>query len=228
MAMAATFLGGTEEEEKERSMISFYEEAVNHELLYDVGNSSSKMVPQISTSDLSNNGNLTDTGTPPRERSRRKREIDRAYRERMKQGKVEMKTNLDTLLEENDTLNQENKSLKQDNVLMNEILKSQTKEIDQFKTEFDKMRYEYNKQNALVQRLSELLASPDLQLENQRLTFENAQLRQNASMNHKVSQLAEDNGRLKLENRVLKVQIDALCGKVINDTGKNHGEDLTR
>lgn len=151
------------------------------------------------------------------DRAAKKKEIDRAYRERLKQGKMQMKTKLETLNDENQDLKNENEKLKHENVSMNDVLKSQEREIDQLKTSLYKMKLEYEKQFSLVQKFSQLLAFPDLQLENQRLVFENSQLRQTANMNEKISQLIEENGMLELENRVLKVQTNAMCGKLIND-----------
>lgn len=154
------------------------------------------------------------------DKAARKRENDRAYRERLKKGKIEMETKLKMLNGENQNLKIENESLKRENVSMNEVLKSQAKEVDQLKTGLDQLKLEYEKQNSLVQRFSHMLAFPDLQLENQRLMFENAQLRHTASLENNFSQLIEENERLELENRVLRVQMNALCGKIINDDAR--------
>ncbi|GKV52176.1 hypothetical protein SLEP1_g58767 [Rubroshorea leprosula] len=62
---------------------------------------------------------------------------------------------------------------------------------------------------------------PDLQLENERLKLENGQVRQIASLHYNMV-IAEENVKLKLENKVLRVQNDALCGKLISDTDKKH------
>ncbi|XP_017976195.1 PREDICTED: uncharacterized protein LOC18594951 isoform X5 [Theobroma cacao] len=58
-----------------------------------------------------------------------------------------------------------------------------------------------------------------LRLENEKLKDENASLRKNANLNN-LSLLEAENARLRIENKVLKVQNDALCGKIISDNDK--------
>ncbi|GKV45684.1 hypothetical protein SLEP1_g52742 [Rubroshorea leprosula] len=138
---------------------------------------------------------------------------------------MRMKTDMESLDEENENLKKENERLKHVHGSMNGTLQMQTKLIDQLKGDLDKLNDEYKKQNVLVQRLSELLACPDLQLENERLKLENSQLRRYAGLDYRVV-LAEENVKLKLENKVLRVQNDALCGKLISDSDKKHASEL--
>ncbi|PPD90485.1 hypothetical protein GOBAR_DD12579 [Gossypium barbadense] len=64
-----------------------------------------------------------------------------------------------------------------------------------------------------------------LLLENEKLKDENASLRKNANPNCNLPQLAEENAKLRIENKVLKVQNDALCGKIISDDDKKHEQE---
>ncbi|XP_022743364.1 uncharacterized protein LOC111294351 [Durio zibethinus] len=152
------------------------------------------------------------------ERALRKRKIDQAYRQRTKKAKEDMQSNLGMLTEENESLNKENESLKKDNASMKDTLRDQEKEIGRLKSDLFQLKHEHEKQNVLVQTLSELLADP-ARLENERLKDENASLRKNAYLNN-LTLLAEENAKLRTENKVLKVQNDALCGKIISDNEK--------
>ncbi|GKV45691.1 hypothetical protein SLEP1_g52749 [Rubroshorea leprosula] len=152
----------------------------------------------------------------------RKRAKDKAYRERLKKGKIEMKSNMETLTEENMLLKNENGALKGENTHMNQVLQSQAKEIDQLKNDLNRLKHEYKKQNALVQTLSDILVNSDLRKENQKLQNENDLLRRNMGMDSQRLQLMEENLKLKHEIKVLKVQVDALCEKLIIDNSKNH------
>ncbi|GLT98881.1 hypothetical protein SLE2022_163560 [Rubroshorea leprosula] len=155
-------------------------------------------------------------------RVERKRLKDKAYRERLKKGKIEMTYNMETLTEENVQLKNENGNLKTENTHMNKVLRSQSKEIDQLKNDLDQLKHEYKKQNALVQTLSDILASSDLREEHQKLQNENDLLRRSMGMDGQRLQLIEENVKLKHENRVLKVQVDALCEKLITENSRNH------
>lgn len=60
-----------------------------------------------------------------------------------------------------------------------------------------------------------------MRLENEKLKDENSSLRKNVNSNS-LQLLAEENAKLKIENKVLKVQNDALCGKIISDNENKH------
>ncbi|XWS27531.1 hypothetical protein CRYUN_Cryun26dG0123300 [Craigia yunnanensis] len=148
----------------------------------------------------------------------RKTQRDREYRARCKKGRMQMKDNLVALGGENELLKTENESLKRENALVNQTLESQAEEMEQLGNDMNHMKFEHDKQNILVQILSsELLANPDLRLENQMLKDENDKLRKKVEIDDDSSLLTEDNRNLKFENMVLRVQIDALCGKIAND-----------
>ncbi|XVF56244.1 hypothetical protein PTKIN_Ptkin06aG0103400 [Pterospermum kingtungense] len=158
------------------------------------------------------------------ERVQRKRKTDQAYRQRCKKHKEVMQLKLETLTGENDSLKKENESLKKDNALMHQTLSDQSKEIDQLKNDLFQLKSEYEKQNVLVQTLSGFLADPT-RLENEKLKYENASLRKHANLSSNLPLLAEENAKLKIENKVLKVQNDALCGKIISDNDKKQEQE---
>lgn len=112
------------------------------------------------------------------DKASRKREIDRKYRAKMKQEKMQIKTNMDKLIIQNESLKQQNAS--------------QARTIDQLTSDVDKLELKCHQQNALIQTLSEQLACRDLQLENQRLKFENAQLRHNPTLNHHLPNFGDN------------------------------------
>ncbi|XP_022746109.1 uncharacterized protein LOC111296210 isoform X2 [Durio zibethinus] len=153
------------------------------------------------------------------ERVQRKKKSDQLYRDKCKKHKEEMQLNLETLTGENEYLKKENELFKKDNTLMHQTLRDQAKEIDRSRNDLFQLKSEYEKQNVLVQTLSGLLADP-VQLENEKLKDENASLRKYANLNGYLPLLAEENANLKIENKVLKVQNDALCGKIISENDK--------
>ncbi|KAK9005763.1 hypothetical protein V6N11_043183 [Hibiscus sabdariffa] len=153
------------------------------------------------------------------ERAMRKRRNDRAYRERCRNKKMEMQSNLANLKGENDSLKKENDSLKDANSSLNQTLRDQENEIELLRSDLIKIKREYEQQNVLVQTLSGILADP-MRLENEKLKDENASLRKNEDLNSVLPQLAEENLKLRNENKVLRVQNDALCGKIISDNDK--------
>ncbi|KAE8664314.1 RNA-directed DNA polymerase [Hibiscus syriacus] len=161
------------------------------------------------------------------DRNERKRLIDQAYRERVKNNKAQMQSNLENLARENDSLKEENQSLKQDNASMNQTLAKQAAMIDQLRSDLLQLKHSHDKQNVLLETLTQNLADP-LRLENETLKAENASLRKSANLNSDVPGLLEENAKLKLENKVLKVQNDALCGKIISDNDKKQARIISR
>ncbi|GMI97681.1 hypothetical protein HRI_003437400 [Hibiscus trionum] len=153
------------------------------------------------------------------DRNERKRQIDHAYRQRVKNDKVQMQSNLGNLTRENYALKEENQSLKEDNASMNQTLTKQVAMIDQLRNDLLQLKQDHGKQNVLLETLTQYLADP-LRIENETLKAENVSLKNSANLKGNVSQLLEENAKLKLENKVLKVQNDALCGKIISDNEK--------
>ncbi|KAL4377594.1 hypothetical protein GQ457_02G025490 [Hibiscus cannabinus] len=186
-----------------------------------VPNQANASTAQASHSPIISNPSLSKRNLPNSLESERalKRNKDKAYRERCKNQKVEMQCHLEMLTGENESLKKENVSLKDNNALMNQTLIDQANEIARLRNDLFRLKHENEKQNVLVQTLSELLADP-VRLENEKLKDENAALRKNADLNSNLTQLAEENAKLRTENKVLKVQNDALCGKIISDNEK--------
>ncbi len=123
-----------------------------------------------------------------------------------------MKSQLEVLTKENLQLTDENKRLKLEAETMKSSLQAQAKQIENLKNDLNRLRLEYDKQNALIQSLSDICAkSPPIQLENQRLRIENDLLKAVQQPQLTFDELVQ----LKLENRVLRVQTDALCGKIL-------------
>ncbi|XP_039023844.1 uncharacterized protein LOC120156610 [Hibiscus syriacus] len=160
------------------------------------------------------------------DRNERKRLTDQAYRERVKNNKVQMQLNLGNLARENDFLKEENQSLKEDNASMNQTLTKQVAMIDQLRSDLLRLKRDHDKQNVLLETLAQHLADP-LRLENETLKAENASLRKSVNLNNGVPRLLEENAKLKLENKVLRVQNDALCGKIISDNDKKEARIIS-
>ncbi|XVE98940.1 hypothetical protein REPUB_Repub03eG0152500 [Reevesia pubescens] len=159
------------------------------------------------------------------EKAEKKRKIDKAYRERCKMKKLQMRRDLETLGEENEDLQIENESLKEMNAFMTQMLQSQTEELNQLKNRLHNLKFENEKQNTLLQIFSDLVVnSPHLCHENQKLKDENAQLRKIVKLSDEPIKLVEENAKLQLENMLLIVQIDALCGKIVDENSKNCGK----
>ncbi|GKV24590.1 hypothetical protein SLEP1_g34183 [Rubroshorea leprosula] len=179
---------------------------------------------QLSSNLTEDEDSVSRTGTPKTfaDKAARKKEIDRAYRARQKQKTMDTDREMRTLKDENSNLKNENQSLKLENAYMIQNLQSKETEIFQLKSNLLELKCDHEKQNALVQILSDRLACSDLQHENTMLRYQNAQLRQNPSLDCRIIQLVNENGRLELENRKLRVQNDALCGKIIKDNDKKH------
>ncbi|KAE8663443.1 RNA-directed DNA polymerase [Hibiscus syriacus] len=136
-----------------------------------------------------------------------------------------MQLDFENLTRENDSLKVENQSLKEDNASINQTLAKQAAMIDQLGSDLLQLKHDHSKQNVLLETLAQYLADP-LRLENEKLKAENASLRKNANLNGNVPQLLAENASLKLENKVLKVQNDALCGKIISDNDKKRARTV--
>ncbi|XWS10632.1 hypothetical protein CRYUN_Cryun38cG0013100 [Craigia yunnanensis] len=157
------------------------------------------------------------------EKSERKRKIDKAYRERCKMKKQKMTQNIVTLREENEHLKIEHESLKQNNACMTQMLQSQRGELNEYKSRLCNLKLKNEKQKAIVQILSDLVVDRDFCHENQKFKNEDDQSREIVKLSHKPLKLVEENGKLQHDNLVLKVKIDALCGKIVDENSKNCG-----
>ncbi|MBA0624816.1 hypothetical protein Godav_010103 [Gossypium davidsonii] len=77
-------------------------------------------------------------------------------------------------------------------------------------------------QSATKTPLEMLEVSPDLCLQNKKLRDENARLREILKLSDGAL-LVEENGKLKLENQLLQVKIDALLGQIVDENRKSCG-----
>ncbi|GKV23300.1 hypothetical protein SLEP1_g33046 [Rubroshorea leprosula] len=154
-----------------------------------------------------------------------KRARDQAYRERLKKRKTEMEGNMEALTQENKALKVENGALKAENTRLNQASQSQGEGMDKLKHDFNQLKHEYNKQTVLVQTLSGVLAgsAPSPRDEEvQKLKNEIDLFRQGMGMDSPCLELMKETAKLKHElekvkheKRALKVQLDALCEKII-------------
>ncbi|GKV24543.1 hypothetical protein SLEP1_g34143 [Rubroshorea leprosula] len=112
-----------------------------------------------------NNFNVSRTGTPEMTPEKtvnlKKREADRAYRERQRLGKIQMQNNLGRLYVENENLSKENESLKLEDASMEKIVQFQAEIIDQLKRDYAKLKSNNEMQSAARQHLGELLQLQD-------------------------------------------------------------------
>ncbi|GLU07178.1 hypothetical protein SLE2022_241450 [Rubroshorea leprosula] len=153
-----------------------------------------------------------------------KRARDKAYREREKKRKIEMEDNLKELTQENNALKDEVRASKAENTRLNQAFQSQGEGMDKLKHDFNQLKHDYIKQNVVVQTLSGALAVsvPSPRDEIQKLKNEIDLLRQGMGMDSPCLELMKENAKLKHalekekhEKRALKVQLDALCAKII-------------
>ncbi|TYJ39433.1 hypothetical protein E1A91_A04G070500v1 [Gossypium mustelinum] len=162
-------------------------------------------------------------GNADQQKAEKKRKTDKAYRERCKKKNEQMMQELETLGKENEDLKTENQCLKERNAFLDQSLLSQTNELNEIKYQLDDLRLKNETQNTLVQIFSDRLASPDLCLQNEKLRDENARLREILKLNDGALKLVEENGKLKLENQLLQVKIDALLGQIVNENRRSCG-----
>ncbi|KAK8595659.1 hypothetical protein V6N13_000359 [Hibiscus sabdariffa] len=135
------------------------------------------------------------------DRNERKRQIDKDYRERVKNNKMQMQLDFLNLTRENDSLKEENQSLKEDNASINQTLTKQAAMIDELRGDLLQLKRDHDKQDVLLETLTQYLADP-LRIENETLKAENASLRKSANLNGNVPQLLEEIAKLKLENKL--------------------------
>ncbi|KAJ6943851.1 hypothetical protein NC652_009326 [Populus alba x Populus x berolinensis] len=94
----------------------------------------------------------------------RKKEVDRAYRQRCKFMKIKNEEKLCVLTEENNRLNRENKHLKNEEVRLEEVVQTQNENMKQLKGNFCQLKSQLDKQNIVVEVLSKQLVRLSLYL----------------------------------------------------------------
>lgn len=153
----------------------------------------------------------------------RKKEVDRAYRQRCKFKKIKNEEKLSVLTEENNRLDRENKHLKNEEVRLEEVVQTQNENMKQLKGNFCLLKSQLDKQKIVVEVLSKQLAmcqDIDRQREIERLKCENDLLtkRINNRDSLNIIQLEAKNTKLEQEKRSLQMIIDALCTKINKDS----------
>ncbi|XVE61052.1 hypothetical protein DITRI_Ditri06bG0009100 [Diplodiscus trichospermus] len=138
----------------------------------------------------------------------RKRKNDQAYRKRVKKNKEDMQLNLLALSKENESLKKQKESIEKYYALTHQTSRDQAKEIVQLRSDVFQLKNVCDKQNVLVQALSRRF------VENEKQEDVSASLGKNANSSSDIT-LAEENGKLKSKIKVLEVQNDALCEKII-------------
>ncbi|CAK7335925.1 unnamed protein product [Dovyalis caffra] len=89
----------------------------------------------------------------------KKRRIDKAYRERCKEDKLNTKMKLDALTNENDRLRRENDCLKNEEVRLTQALQHQKDGMNKLEKEFGQLKGQLHSQNTIVEVLSKRLVS---------------------------------------------------------------------
>ncbi|KAG5249555.1 rho-associated protein [Salix suchowensis] len=156
----------------------------------------------------------------------RKKEVDRAYRQRCKEKKNKNEENLKGLTEENNKLKRENGHIKQEEERLREVVRTQNGFMKQLQDRFSQLKTQLDKQITLVDVLSKELAKCkdiDRQREVDRLKHETSLLHKKTNNRDSVNiiQLEAKITKLEQEKRSLQMIIDALCMKINQDSA--HG-----
>ncbi|XP_038691845.1 uncharacterized protein LOC119990092 isoform X2 [Tripterygium wilfordii] len=154
----------------------------------------------------------------------KKREIDKRYREKCKESKKNMKGLLDLLGGENEILHNENRNLMMEKESINKSLQSAETETKYLNIEIRKLESNMTNQQVFVDSFlkkfeDDVSNNVNHQLEITKLQNEIMILRQtnwDDWLMGKV-QLVQDIGNLEHENKVLRIQVAALCEKIHND-----------
>lgn len=153
----------------------------------------------------------------------KKREYDRAYRQRCRENKRKTEQELFVLIEENKKLNRENDYFKREEVKLQEMVQSQKDEMTLLQNKLRQQKAQLQGQNVVVDVLSKKVASiednMDPQRENKRLKLEMDLLIKKFNNDDYLNliQLREKNMKLEQEKNVLQLIIDALCAKINKD-----------
>ncbi|KAG5249552.1 coiled-coil domain-containing protein [Salix suchowensis] len=148
--------------------------------------------------------------------------LDKAYRERCKELKMNTEIKMDELAKENDRLRRENDSLKKEQGQLVQTLQHQKDEMTQPEKEFGKLQDHLNSRNMVVELLLKQSTgsnNKDLQLENAQLKHYFNQLKREISNpeNINVIQLEAEIEHLENKMHSMQVIIDALCEKIYDD-----------
>ncbi|KAL3609653.1 hypothetical protein D5086_000673 [Populus alba] len=149
----------------------------------------------------------------------KKRQVDKAYRERCKEMKKKTETKLDALTKENDGLRRENNYLKNEGTQLVQTLQHQKDGMKQLEKEFGQIKSQLHRQNTVVEVLSKRLGGSDdkdLQRENTQLKHDINPLTRKINNPESLSviQLRAKIALLENEKNSLQVIVDALCEKI--------------
>ncbi|XP_038710071.1 uncharacterized protein LOC120004829 isoform X2 [Tripterygium wilfordii] len=151
----------------------------------------------------------------------KKKMKDRNYRERCKEEKRQMEIDLRRLAGENSHLKSVNKEMKKEKDSMNQNLQSAGAEINKLKSEFCKLKGYIGHQHILVEAFSQkIFSSNHVHEQIKMLRDEIARLSANVSSNKQMlekKELLDKILHLQYQNKVLKVQVQALCEKISNE-----------
>ncbi|XP_038710065.1 uncharacterized protein LOC120004824 isoform X2 [Tripterygium wilfordii] len=158
----------------------------------------------------------------------KKKEIDKRYREKCRESKKKMESELYELGQENKILHDENKDLMMEKESINKSLHLAETETKHLNTEIRNLRTNMKSQQIFVdqflKKLDDVSSNENHRLEIKKLQNEIMILKQNNWedwLTNKV-QLLHEIGNLEHENKFLKVQVDALCEKIHNDLDAGH------
>ncbi|KAF9686046.1 hypothetical protein SADUNF_Sadunf03G0117600 [Salix dunnii] len=156
----------------------------------------------------------------------RKKEADRAYRQRCREKKIQNEENLCVLTEENNKLKRENGHIKKEEARLKEVVQTQNGFMKLLQNNLSQLKTQLDKQITLVDVLSKQLAmckDTDRRREVERLIEENDLLHRkiNNRDSFNVIQLEAKNTKLEQEKKSLQMIIDALCMKINQDN--DHG-----
>ncbi|KAJ6703314.1 hypothetical protein OIU85_029300 [Salix viminalis] len=106
----------------------------------------------------------------------RKKEVDRAYRQRCREKKIKNEENLYVLTEENNKLKRENGDIKKEEERLKEVVQTQNGFMKKLQDEFSQLKTQLDNQITLVDVLSKELKQINLDLSNRKYYESNAQL----------------------------------------------------
>ncbi|KAF9689098.1 hypothetical protein SADUNF_Sadunf01G0056400 [Salix dunnii] len=190
-----------------------------------------KPSPSVSSAELASNPfqNTTETnrkrkvsGAARDAAAEKKRLVDKEYRQRCKEMKMNMEKKLDALTVENDRLRRENDDLKNEETQLVQTLHRQKNEMKKLEKEFGQLKGQLHTQNTVVEVLSKLLGGSndkDLHRENAQLKHDINQLTRQINNPERLNviQLRAKIAQMENEKQSLQVIIDALCEKINND-----------
>ncbi|KAF5728755.1 hypothetical protein HS088_TW21G00907 [Tripterygium wilfordii] len=151
----------------------------------------------------------------------RKKMKDKKYRERCRAEKRQMEIDMLRLSNENSLLKSVNKEMKKEKDSMNQNLQSAGAEINKLRSEICKLKGHIGHQQILVEAFSQkIVSSNHVQEQIKLLRDEIARFTPNVSRSYQMlekKELLDKFSYLQYQNKVLKVQVQALCEKISNE-----------